>query len=312
MTPRAARRRGGRVPIGPRRRSRTTRSPGRRSRTAARLAARKAPRDPRPLADQRAQPTCRSTPPLPRQQEKAHIEDRAGEADRRPPGDRARPARSARPGAEARSSRRHVDIKAGGDRHAAHLSQSARPSTARPCRAVLAEAAVPRHRRREPVRRHGRGRGRGRRLIAAVAPSAGSGAVAEPASTIAADGVPAADRFERHEDPLLGDPRARSRRSSSGRSPPAAARPRSGSCSGSSSWRWAAPASTSRPGARLDGPRVIERRNAKPAMGRRFLGVPWLWAVAHSAIAFSVYLLARRRRRPRPGADAGGLRGRRR
>jgi APA family basic amino acid/polyamine antiporter len=34
---------------------------------------------------------------------------------------------------------------------------------------------------------------------------------------------------------------------------------------------------------------VIERRNAKPAMGRRFLGVPWLWAVAHSAIAFSVY-----------------------
>ena len=34
---------------------------------------------------------------------------------------------------------------------------------------------------------------------------------------------------------------------------------------------------------------MIERRNAKPAMGRRFLGVPWLWAVAHSAIAFSVY-----------------------
>ncbi len=28
---------------------------------------------------------------------------------------------------------------------------------------------------------------------------------------------------------------------------------------------------------------------AKPALGRRFLGVPWLWAVAHSAIAFSVY-----------------------
>ena len=32
-----------------------------------------------------------------------------------------------------------------------------------------------------------------------------------------------------------------------------------------------------------------ERRVAKPALGRRFLGVPWLWAVAHSAIAFSVY-----------------------
>lgn len=26
-----------------------------------------------------------------------------------------------------------------------------------------------------------------------------------------------------------------------------------------------------------------------PALGRRFLGVPWLWAVAHSAIAFSIY-----------------------
>ena len=32
-----------------------------------------------------------------------------------------------------------------------------------------------------------------------------------------------------------------------------------------------------------------ERRTARPALGRRFLGVPWLWAVAHSAIAFSVY-----------------------
>ncbi|MFN8112175.1 MAG: universal stress protein [Solirubrobacterales bacterium] len=32
-----------------------------------------------------------------------------------------------------------------------------------------------------------------------------------------------------------------------------------------------------------------DRRIAKPALGRRFLGVPWLWAVAHSAIAFSVY-----------------------
>ena len=30
-------------------------------------------------------------------------------------------------------------------------------------------------------------------------------------------------------------------------------------------------------------------RRTKPALGRRFLGVPWLWAVAHSAIAFSVY-----------------------
>ncbi|HKQ17297.1 MAG TPA: universal stress protein, partial [Solirubrobacterales bacterium] len=28
---------------------------------------------------------------------------------------------------------------------------------------------------------------------------------------------------------------------------------------------------------------------ARPALGRRFLGVPWLWAVAHSAVAFSVY-----------------------
>ena len=32
-----------------------------------------------------------------------------------------------------------------------------------------------------------------------------------------------------------------------------------------------------------------ERRMARPALGRRFFGVPWLWAVAHSAIAFSVY-----------------------
>lgn len=28
---------------------------------------------------------------------------------------------------------------------------------------------------------------------------------------------------------------------------------------------------------------------ARPPLGRRFLGVPWLWAVAHSAVAFSVY-----------------------
>jgi len=27
----------------------------------------------------------------------------------------------------------------------------------------------------------------------------------------------------------------------------------------------------------------------RPALGRRFFGVPWLWAVAHSAVAFSVY-----------------------
>ncbi len=32
-----------------------------------------------------------------------------------------------------------------------------------------------------------------------------------------------------------------------------------------------------------------ERRRDKPAVDRRFLGVPWLWAVAHSAVAFSVY-----------------------
>ena len=34
---------------------------------------------------------------------------------------------------------------------------------------------------------------------------------------------------------------------------------------------------------------VKERRTGKPALDRRFLGVPWLWAVAHSAVAFSVY-----------------------
>ena len=32
-----------------------------------------------------------------------------------------------------------------------------------------------------------------------------------------------------------------------------------------------------------------ERRRGKPALDRRFFGVPWLWAVAHSAVAFSVY-----------------------
>jgi len=32
-----------------------------------------------------------------------------------------------------------------------------------------------------------------------------------------------------------------------------------------------------------------ERRMGRPALGRRFFGVPWLWAVAHSAVAFSVY-----------------------
>ena len=32
-----------------------------------------------------------------------------------------------------------------------------------------------------------------------------------------------------------------------------------------------------------------ERRVGRPPLGRRFLGVPWLWAVAHSAVAFSVY-----------------------
>ena len=36
-------------------------------------------------------------------------------------------------------------------------------------------------------------------------------------------------------------------------------------------------------------PLVKERRTSKPPLDRRFLGVPWLWAVAHSAIAFSVY-----------------------
>jgi basic amino acid/polyamine antiporter, APA family len=34
---------------------------------------------------------------------------------------------------------------------------------------------------------------------------------------------------------------------------------------------------------------VNDRRVGKPAVDRRFLGVPWLWAVAHSAVAFSVY-----------------------
>ena len=32
-----------------------------------------------------------------------------------------------------------------------------------------------------------------------------------------------------------------------------------------------------------------ERRTSKQPIDRRFLGIPWLWAVAHSAIAFSVY-----------------------
>lgn len=34
---------------------------------------------------------------------------------------------------------------------------------------------------------------------------------------------------------------------------------------------------------------MTDRRVGRPPLGRRFLGVPWLWAVAHSAIAFSVY-----------------------
>jgi basic amino acid/polyamine antiporter, APA family len=34
---------------------------------------------------------------------------------------------------------------------------------------------------------------------------------------------------------------------------------------------------------------VADRRVARPPVGRRFLGVPWLWAMAHSAVAFSVY-----------------------
>jgi APA family basic amino acid/polyamine antiporter len=34
---------------------------------------------------------------------------------------------------------------------------------------------------------------------------------------------------------------------------------------------------------------VSDRRVTRPALGRRFLGMPWLWAVAHSAVAFSVY-----------------------
>ncbi len=34
---------------------------------------------------------------------------------------------------------------------------------------------------------------------------------------------------------------------------------------------------------------MSERRVGRPPLGRRFFGVPWLWAVAHSAVAFSVY-----------------------
>ena len=34
---------------------------------------------------------------------------------------------------------------------------------------------------------------------------------------------------------------------------------------------------------------MTDRRSGGPPLSRRFLGVPWLWAVAHSAIAFSVY-----------------------
>ena len=34
---------------------------------------------------------------------------------------------------------------------------------------------------------------------------------------------------------------------------------------------------------------MADRRVARPPVGRRFLGVPWLWAMAHSAVAFSVY-----------------------
>ncbi len=34
---------------------------------------------------------------------------------------------------------------------------------------------------------------------------------------------------------------------------------------------------------------MTDRRVGRPPLGRRFLGVPWLWAVAHSAVAFSVY-----------------------
>ena len=34
---------------------------------------------------------------------------------------------------------------------------------------------------------------------------------------------------------------------------------------------------------------MSDRRVGRPPLGRRFLGVPWLWAVAHSAIAFSIY-----------------------
>ena len=34
---------------------------------------------------------------------------------------------------------------------------------------------------------------------------------------------------------------------------------------------------------------MSDRRLGRPPLGRRFFGVPWLWAVAHSAVAFSVY-----------------------
>ena len=34
---------------------------------------------------------------------------------------------------------------------------------------------------------------------------------------------------------------------------------------------------------------MADRPAARPPVGRRFLGVPWLWAMAHSAVAFSVY-----------------------
>lgn len=34
---------------------------------------------------------------------------------------------------------------------------------------------------------------------------------------------------------------------------------------------------------------MSDRRVGRPPLGRRFLGVPWLWAVAHSAVAFSIY-----------------------
>lgn len=34
---------------------------------------------------------------------------------------------------------------------------------------------------------------------------------------------------------------------------------------------------------------MSDRRLGRPPLGRRFFGIPWLWAVAHSAVAFSVY-----------------------